>query len=62
MLKKRYMKSRKISLETLIVGVDIGSREHSAYFTSTANEKLGSIFFANNRDEFDRLWCYVMMI
>lgn len=53
---KSYDKSREIRQDTLIVGVDIGSREHTCFITTTTNKNLGSLTFGNNRRGFDEFW------
>lgn len=60
MTNKSSNKSREVRQDTLITGVDIGSREHTSYFTTISSRKLGSLKFANNRRGFDEFWSTMM--
>lgn len=56
MSKQSHINSREIRNDTLIVGVDIGSKEHTSFFTTISGKKLGSIRFENSRRGFDEFW------
>ncbi len=60
MKNKSHKKSREIRQDTLITGVDIGSRDHTAYFTTISGKKVGSLKFENNRCGFEKFWSSIM--
>ena len=55
MLSSNHDRSREIRQDTLIVGVDIGSRSHTASFTTISGKKYDSLSFENNRVGFDEV-------
>lgn len=56
MSNRKNRGTREISSDTLIVGVDIGSRVHTAHFTTITNKDLGELSFSNDRRGFEAFW------